>query len=392
MLLYLTFKNIEIPLWFYFVIGLVILFYCINVRYKLFTFKEGHFVIYAAIIAGLLFIIDLSVPLGVAIGVIYIILIFSGWNRENPKIFLNLALCASTLTLLGYIFSPNTDVLWKAGVNRLLTIIAIWIVAILLYKIKRGKKHLELALVRLDARINLLKIKNKQLQQFTFIASHDLQEPVRTINTLIGMINVEVTNDKDNKYDKLKDYLNHINVAADRLDELMHALMKYSKIGNKKTIEAIDCNTVVIEVKKKLESSIKKSGATINVIELPVIRGYKEEIEELFYQIISNGIKFRSTDQSPVISIDSTQINGYWLFEIRDNGIGVDQEHTEQVFEIFKTLHAKEEFRGVGIGLATCKKIAEIHHGKIWMRSTRGNGTIVYFKLYDKLDEVLSTN
>ena len=388
MLQFLVFNDIEIPLWSYYVIGLVILFYCINLRFRIFTFKEGHFVIYASIIGALLFIIDLSVPLGVSIGIIYILLIFSGWNRDNAKIFLNLALCASTLTLLGYIFSPNTDLLWKAGVNRLLTIVAIWVVAILLYKMKRGKKHLELALVRLDARINLLKIKNKQLQQFTFIASHDLQEPVRTINTLIGMINAEMA---DDNFDNLKEYLNHINVAADRLDELMHALMKYSKIGNKKTIEAIDCNTVVIDVKKKLKSSIKKSGATINVIELPVIRGYKEEIEELFYQIISNGIKFRSIDQAPVISIDSTQINGYWLFEIRDNGIGLDQEHTEQVFEIFKTLHTKDEYGGVGIGLATCKKIAEIHHGKIWMRSTRGNGSIVYFKLYDKLDEVLNS-
>jgi PAS domain S-box-containing protein len=221
-----------------------------------------------------------------------------------------------------------------------------------------------------------LKHKNIELEQFAYVASHDLQEPLRTVS---GFVELLKRHYKDHADENVTKYINYITDASDRMRRLVQDLLDYSRLGRQRILEPIDCNLVVQEVLSDLTMSIQESLAVINIDPLPVISGYATEIKQLFQNLLSNSLKFRKPGVPPVISISVAPKEEHWQFHVTDNGIGIDEKYWERVFVIFQRLHTKNEYAGTGIGLAHCKKITELHNGKIWIDSTPGNGSTFYF-------------
>ncbi len=219
---------------------------------------------------------------------------------------------------------------------------------------------------------------NKEMEQFAFIASHDMQEPLRTISNYIGLFQKQYKGKLDEDADR---YLTSISGATFRMQSLIKDLLEYSKIGNEKNKVVIDCNLILNDVLIDVNESIKESKAEIHSEQLPVITGYLSAIKSLFQNLISNAVKFRKKDVPPIINISAEIKQNEWFFTIKDNGIGIDKKYYDKIFVIFQRLHTKAEYAGTGIGLAHVKKIIELHGGKIWFESELGKGTAFYFTI-----------
>jgi len=223
-----------------------------------------------------------------------------------------------------------------------------------------------------------LKRKNIELEQFAYVASHDLQEPLRTVS---GFVELLKRHYKEEANENVTKYINYITDASDRMRRLVQDLLDYSRLGRERILEPLDCNQVVHQVLSDLTMAVQESHAIINIDMLPTVSGYATEMKQLFQNLISNSLKFRKPGGPPVINISVMPKQEHWLFQITDNGIGIDEKYWERIFIIFQRLHTKTEYAGTGIGLAHCKKIAELHNGKIWVHSVPGEGSTFYFTL-----------
>lgn len=237
--------------------------------------------------------------------------------------------------------------------------------------LKKGEANLEIKNRELER-------KNKELEQFAYVASHDLQEPLRTISSFVKLIDQEYKGKLDDKADK---YLSYIVHSSDRMRTFITDLLEYSRIGSEKKMATIDCNIVLKEVLADLEVAIQETGAEIRVGLLPVISAHPTEIKQLFHNLVFNAIKFRKKDMAPRINISARTESDSWQFSVADNGIGIDKTHHSRIFIIFQRLHTRNEYPGSGIGLSHCKKIVELHRGKIWLESEPGKGSIFYFTI-----------
>ncbi len=234
-----------------------------------------------------------------------------------------------------------------------------------------SRKREEAALKRLN---EVLQSQNKEMEQFVYIASHDLKEPLRTISSLTGLLGKKYSGHVDAEGDQL---IKYIVEASLRMQNLIKDLLDFSAIGINTQISTIDCNLLLEGVKRDMHAT----NATITVHQLPVIKGYEIELRLLFQNLISNGIKFQKKGKSPIIDISAEREGNYWKFAIKDNGIGIEPEYQDKIFMLFKRLHSRDEYEGTGIGLAHCKKIVEIHKGNIWVESKPGIGTTFYFTI-----------
>ncbi|MEQ8705922.1 MAG: PAS domain-containing protein [Phaeodactylibacter sp.] len=223
-----------------------------------------------------------------------------------------------------------------------------------------------------------LEVKNKEMEQFTYVASHDLQEPLRTIRSYSGLLQRRFN---DKLGEDGQQFLKFIGDASLRMSDLIKGLLEYSQIGNNREVSKIDCNELLEEILQDLNSSISHHHAEIEVAPLPTLEGYRLELRQLFQNLISNAIKFHQSGQSPKVEVNCTDQQGYWQFSVRDNGIGIHPMYQEKIFTIFQRLHLANEYDGTGIGLAHCKKIVEMHHGNIWLESTEGEGSTFFFTL-----------
>jgi len=223
-----------------------------------------------------------------------------------------------------------------------------------------------------------LKRSNAELQQFAIIASHDLKEPLRGVVECLNLIE-EIYKDKlDHKAYKL---IEHAIDGAEHMDALISDLLLFSNItSEKQNMQHTDLSVILKSVLKNLRVSINESKVKITHDPLPIIIGDKTKLAQLFQNLISNAIKFRS-DKVPEIHIGVQPQKNDWLFSVHDNGIGLQQEHVERIFLPFKRLHGKNKYPGTGIGLTICKKIVEYHHGSIWVESNPETGAIFYFTL-----------
>jgi PAS domain S-box-containing protein len=220
--------------------------------------------------------------------------------------------------------------------------------------------------------------KNKELEQFTYIASHDLQEPLRTISSFNALFRETYAAQLDS--DAIL-FIDVIDQAATRMTDLIHGLLDYSRIGVKKEVEAISCNQLVTDLEMDFFQLIEETNTKLYYENLPVIQAYPTEIRQIFQNIISNAIKYRSASRSPEIFITWAEDDLKWVFKISDNGIGMDPRYIHKIFLIFQRLHTRDEYQGSGIGLANCKKIAELHKGDIWVESVPGFGSEFYFSI-----------
>ena len=217
-----------------------------------------------------------------------------------------------------------------------------------------------------------------ELNQFAYINNHDLQEPLRTLTYFTQLLH-------DDYGDKLDEdghrYIEFIHNSAVRMSKMVRDLFEYSILGKESVRSLIDCNKVVNAVLLDLDDSIKASQAKITLEKLPTIVGFETELRLLFQNLIANAIKFHNKDEIPEIIISAGSSEKKWIFSIKDNGIGIDEKHNNKIFIIFQRLHNRDKFEGTGIGLAHCKKIVEMHGGKIWVESTPGSGSNFLFTI-----------
>jgi light-regulated signal transduction histidine kinase (bacteriophytochrome) len=198
----------------------------------------------------------------------------------------------------------------------------------------------------------------------------------------VGLIEEKTTGRRD---EEMEQYLHFIINASVKMQNLIKDLLEFSRVGREISFQSIDCNSILKEVITDLYASIKESKAKISISNLPVLTGNKTELKRLFQNLISNALKFRKKDIIPEINITLEEKEKEYLFAIKDNGIGIDNEYFNKLFIIFQRLHNVEEYPGTGIGLATCKKIVELHNGKIWVESKVDEGSIFYFTLSKNL-------
>ncbi len=245
-------------------------------------------------------------------------------------------------------------------------------------RIKLTEDKLHQSETSLEAKNAELQLKNKELEQFAYITSHDLQEPIRTVASFAELLQEQLGTDND---PATKKYFDFIFSSIDRMKKLISDLLDYSRIGRKTSVQEVDCNTILNEVIADLGAAITESGTQIQASALPLINGHPTEIKQLFQNLIMNAIKFRKKDIAPVIQISADKKADAWVFSVKDNGIGIEPQHRDRVFVIFQRLHTRTEYEGTGIGLAHCKKIVELHGGNIWLESEFGTGTIFLFTL-----------
>jgi PAS domain S-box-containing protein len=245
---------------------------------------------------------------------------------------------------------------------------------------KKGEETLLISEINLEIKNTQLQQKNIELEQFAYIASHDLQEPLRTTSSFVKLLHEQYRGKLDQKADK---YFTYILEASERMRALIKNLLDYSQIGNKKEMEQVDCDKLLHNVLADLGTAISEAGADIISDRLPVIDGHSTELKQLFQNLISNAIKFRRKETSPRLNISVQKIAGYWQFAFKDNGIGMEKKHVEKIFVIFQRLHTRAEYEGSGIGLSNCKKIVELHNGKIWVDSKPGVGSTFQFTIQE---------
>ncbi|MDY6964710.1 MAG: PAS domain S-box protein [Halobacteriota archaeon] len=229
---------------------------------------------------------------------------------------------------------------------------------------------------RLKETLNDYKNSMGELEQFTFIASHDLQEPLRMVASFVQLLSLRYRGKFDSDADE---YIDYAVEGVKRMKGMIDNLMDLSSIGtSNKTLKPVECEKVLNLAISALDTKIKDSGAEILREPLPVVRGDNSRLIELFTNLINNAIKYRGPE-SPRIHISSEEREDNWVFSVQDNGIGIDPENVEHVFKIFRRMDKKRS--GTGIGLATCKRIVQHHGGRIWVESEPGEGTTFYFTI-----------
>ncbi len=219
---------------------------------------------------------------------------------------------------------------------------------------------------------------NKELEQFAYVASHDLQEPLRMISSYTQLLAKRFQGQLDEKADK---YIHYAVDGAVRMQTLINDLLSYSRVTTRgEPFKNVDCYSVLGQAHLNLKKVIEENQAIIMNNGLPEVKADANQLVRVFQNLIANAIKFRK-EETPVIRISAKQKDEEWIFSVQDNGIGIDQKHKDRIFIIFQRLHTRADYAGTGIGLAVCKRIINRHGGKIWVESEPGKGSTFYFTL-----------
>ena len=246
-------------------------------------------------------------------------------------------------------------------------------------KVTRDLTDKKLAAEAASLHLAELETQNQELEQFVYIASHDLQEPLLTVSNFIELLKVDYGHLYD---DDAHMYVGFIEDAAHRMRNLIKDLLDYSRLGKAKETEEVDTNELLQHIINDLDTRIAATGTQITYNNLPVVTAYRTEMRQLLQNLITNAIKFCKKGVSPVINITAKLHNaGGWEFTVQDNGIGIEDKYREKIFLIFQRLHNRDDYPGNGIGLANCKKIVAMHNGDINVRSVPGEGSSFYFTL-----------
>ncbi|MEO7048605.1 MAG: ATP-binding protein, partial [Ferruginibacter sp.] len=232
--------------------------------------------------------------------------------------------------------------------------------------------------LKLDEHVKDLAASNKELEQFAYVASHDLQEPLRMVTSFLTQIEKKYAGLIDAKGKK---YIHFAMDGAKRMRQIILDLLEFSQVGqtDDKT-ESVDLNELVKEILSLLRRQVEEKKAVIKVKKLPVVKTLKSPLRQVFQNLISNSLQYNDGIK-PEITIGVIEMDNFWQLSVTDNGIGIDAEYFDKIFTIFQRLHNKDEYSGTGIGLAICKKIIESMGGKIWLESEEGKGSTFYFTL-----------
>lgn len=242
------------------------------------------------------------------------------------------------------------------------------------------RKRISETLERLVSdRTDQLEQSNEELRQFAKIASHDLQEPLRAVQGFANLLNENAREklDKDSQ-----EFIDFILDGTQRMQTLIQAVLTHSNISSEESNnQATNCNLVVQDVLANVRMSIQESGASLEIDDLPEVAVEYSQAVQLFQNLISNALKYRSEERNPHIVITSDRSGDMWLFSVRDNGIGFDSKYADKIFDMFARLHGKTQYSGTGMGLAICKRIVTSHGGTISVESAPGEGSIFLFTL-----------
>jgi light-regulated signal transduction histidine kinase (bacteriophytochrome) len=223
-----------------------------------------------------------------------------------------------------------------------------------------------------------LKRSNHDLEQFAYVASHDLQEPLRAVT---GCIQLLLRRTRDKLDEDSRELFDHAVTGANRMRQLIDDLLVYSRVNTRaKPPERVDAGELVSDVLSQLAVLIAEKGARVTVQELPTVLADATQLRQVFQNLIMNGLKF-CTAAAPRVTVAAERRGEDWVFAVTDNGIGIEPQYFERIFGAFQRLHTREEYAGSGIGLAVCKKVIERHGGRIWVDSTPGRGSTFYFSL-----------
>lgn len=234
--------------------------------------------------------------------------------------------------------------------------------------------------------VKKLQQKNEELEQFLYIASHDLQEPLRSIRGMIELLGIELSGRLN---EVTEGFFQLIDGSATRMSDLIRGLMDYARIGGKKELVKTDLNKLLDEVLQDLKNGLERNNVALKRGGLPHLDVYPVEMRLLFQNLIVNAVKFRRTGVEPRVEINAVEEEHHWKFEVKDNGIGIKERNLDKIFLIFQRLHKQEEFEGTGIGLTHCKKIVTLHNGEIWVESIVDQGSSFFFTISKKQYSIL---
>ena len=219
---------------------------------------------------------------------------------------------------------------------------------------------------------------NEELQQFAYVASHDLKSPLKTISNYLTLLESKYGPELPNDAQKL---VTTSTKAAHRMQALIDDLLTFSHVGTNVAFTQVDLNQVVAEILEEQQVEIRASQATVTVAPLPTLTAHYTDLKQVFQNLISNSLKYRKSDTAPHVVIQAIDQPNQFCFAIKDNGIGIDPQYFDRVIQIFQRLHGRHDYSGTGIGLATCKKVVAIYGGQIWIESAVGEGTTFYFTI-----------
>ncbi|MCX9009758.1 MAG: PAS domain S-box protein, partial [Candidatus Methanoperedens sp.] len=248
--------------------------------------------------------------------------------------------------------------------------------------LRRARDELE---IRVQERTAELARSNAELEQFAYVASHDLQEPLRMISGFTQLLDKRYKGRLDKDAD---DFIVYIVDGAKRMQRIIEDLLAYSRVGTRgKSFETTDLEAVFNQALDNLKVAIEENDAAVTHDPLPTVMVDPTQMVQLFQNLIGNAIKFRKKEEPPRIHVSAERRGNEWLFSVRDNGIGISPEFQSRLFHVFQREHTESEYPGTGIGLAICKKIVERHGGRIWAESVQGEGSTFYFTIPAKRDE-----
>lgn len=363
----------------------------------------------ATIITYTIFLIDLETDNSLAVACLYIVVILYSWLLPGKHSTIYAASICSILTIFAVVHTGEMEINTKEELNKVnmvISLVVIWASVTLVYIAKSSFISLEAInrelsassdellekVIKLDEQQEELSfhknkleqlnadllLKNRELERFTSIASHDLQEPLRTIGNMTQLIDKKYHTSFDDQGKKMLQYVTN---ATSRMTQLIRGLLEFSRIGNKRELQIVNCQELVELIVQDFDATLRSVDGTIRFRELPEVRGNPVELRMLFQNLISNSLKFRKAEEPPIVTVTATKSEAEIEFCVTDNGIGIDKVNYEKIFFIFQRLHPVEEYEGTGLGLAYCRKIVELHEGKMWVKSKKEVGSSFYFTL-----------
>lgn len=244
--------------------------------------------------------------------------------------------------------------------------------------LKRSEQQLLDLNTVLEKRAAELARSNNELERFAYVASHDLQEPLRMVSSFLQLLDRQYSTKLD---DKAREYINYAVGGAERMKRLILDLLSYSRVASvAEPFQAVNMEAVAQHVVQIFESRFEKERITLNIGRLPVVMGSTSQLQQVLQNLVGNAIKYKS-ERPPHIEIGCSEEVGRYVFFVKDNGIGINQKYFDKIFVVFQRLHPVNTYSGTGIGLAICKKIIERHHGEIWVESEEGKGSCFFFSL-----------
>lgn len=244
---------------------------------------------------------------------------------------------------------------------------------------KEYEKSLKLLNAELEQNVKQLAISNAELEQFAYVASHDLQEPLRMVTGFMSMLQEKYKHQLDDKANK---YIHYATEGAQRMRKIILDLLDFSRLNDQsEELSKVDLNLIIEDIKLLHKKQIEEKKAKIKYKNLPTLLTYQSSIMRLFQNLISNALKYSKKEEKPIIQIKAEDIGSAWKFSVSDNGIGISEEFHDKIFVIFQRLHGRTQYSGTGIGLAVVKKIVENLGGKIWLESEENVGSTFYFTI-----------